>query len=362
LLITGNVGIDADHPVRARDVILNRHVSLETFSQWARVAKSGGAAVVMQLNHAGRQTPRAINPHPLGPSTGSAVKMFRAFGEPRAATEEEIREIVRRFGEAAALAQRAGFDGVQVHAAHGYLLNQFLSPDVNRRTDAWGGSIRGRARLLVECVRAARDATGRNFSVLVKLNAADFLRDGFSEDESLEVVSLLDAESIDLLEISGGRYESGASFGHATPAAGAREAYFLEFARRARTATSAPIMLTGGLRSRDAMQAARDEGALDVVGIARPMAVIPDYPKRLLAGENLPRIATKKIGIAVLEGAAELAWYAHQLARLGRGDEPDLNASPWRALVSYTATDMFEGFWRRWSNLVATRPPKTLAA
>jgi 2,4-dienoyl-CoA reductase-like NADH-dependent reductase (Old Yellow Enzyme family) len=360
LLVTGNVGVDEEHPVRARDVIAGAGVDLAPFSTWARIAKSGGAAIVMQLNHGGRQTPRIINPRPLGPSTGAAVKMMHAFGEPRQATEDEIRDVVRRFGDAAALADRAGFDGVQVHAAHGYLLNQFLSPDVNRRDDSWGGDVRGRSRLLVECVRAARAAVGSKRAVMVKLNSADLLRGGFTEDDALEVVGLLDAESIDLLEISGGRYENAASFGPAAPDRDSREAYFLAFARRAREATSVPLMLTGGLRTRALMDAVLAEGVLDVVGVARPMALVPDYPRRLLAGGDVPRIAPRRLGVDALESAAELAWYSSQLARLGAGGEADQGASPWRALLSYVATDALEGLLLRLSKLRGGGTPPAL--
>jgi 2,4-dienoyl-CoA reductase-like NADH-dependent reductase (Old Yellow Enzyme family) len=273
------------------------------------------------------------------------VKVLYAFGKPRAATTAEIQDVIARHAFAAAAAERAGFDGVQIHGAHGYLLNQFLSPDVNVREDEWGRDLFGRARLLVECVRAARAATTRRFSVLVKLNSGDFLRGGFTEDEALDVVAMLDAEKIDLLEISGGRYESGASFGHASPDPGAREAYFLAFARRAREATSVPIMLTGGLRSRGAMESALDEGALDVVGIARPMALLPDYPRRLLAGEALPKIASRRLGLSALaglEGAAELAWYYLQVARMGRGTEPEPRISGLHALIWFFAGDACE--------------------
>jgi 2,4-dienoyl-CoA reductase-like NADH-dependent reductase (Old Yellow Enzyme family) len=350
MLVTGNVGLDEDHPVRPRDVILRRGVPLAPFAEWARVARAGGARVVMQLNHAGRQTPRLVNGRPLGPSTGAAVQVLRAFGEPRAATEAEILDVVRRHGEAAALAEEAGFDGVQVHAAHGYLLNQFLSPDVNRRDDAWGGDVARRARLLVECVRAVRAATGPGFSVMLKLNAGDFLRGGFTEDESLEVLALVDRERLDLVEISGGRYESGASFGHASPDPGPREAYFLSFARRARQATRSPRMLTGGLRSRAAIDAALAEGALDVAGIARPMALVPDYPRRLLAGEPLPRTQAPRLGLrslAHLEGSAELAWYYRQVARLGAGRDAAPSSSAMAALVWFLATDASAAAWTR---------------
>lgn len=338
LLVTGNVGIDADHPVRPRDVILGPDVPLTPFEAWARTAKASGAKIVMQLNHGGRQTPRFVNARPLGPSEGAAVKMLGAFGDPRAATAREIADVVHRHAAAATFAERAGFDGVQVHAAHGYLLNQFLAPDVNRRTDRWGGSIANRARLLVDCVRAVRGATGRRFSVCVKLNAGDFLRGGFGEDESLDVVAMLAKEKIDLLEISGGRYESGASFGHATTP-NAREAYFLSFARRARAVIDVPLLLTGGLRSRAAMDAALDDDALDLVGIARPMTLVPDYPRRLLANEALPHVASRKLGLAALEGPAELAWYYWQLARLADGHEPEPTVSAWRALAWFLASD-----------------------
>lgn len=338
LLVTGNVGIDAEHPVRPRDVILGPDVPLAPFETWTQTAKAGGAKLVMQLNHGGRQTPRFVNPRPLAPSRGAAVKMMGAFGDPREATAREIADVVRRHGAAAAFAERAGFDGVQVHAAHGYLLNQFLAPDVNRRTDAWGGTIANRARLLIDCVRAVRAATSPRFTVAVKLNAGDFLRGGFDEDESLEVVAMLAKEKIDLLEISGGRYESGASFGHAT-APSPREAYFLSFARQARARIDVPLLLTGGLRTRGAMDAALDEDALDLVGIARPMTLVPDYPRRLLEGAPLPAIRSRKLGVASLEGPAELAWYYWQLARLGAGREPDPTVSAWRALAWFTTSD-----------------------
>lgn len=343
LLITGNVGIDRDHPVRARDVILDDEADEERFRAWALRAKAGGARLLMQLNHAGRQTARVVNPRPLGPSAGAAVKMMHAFGEPRAASEAEIAEVIARHGRAAALAARAGFDGVQVHAAHGYLLNQFLAPDVNHRRDAWGGDVLGRARLLLECIRAARRATPSHFTVAVKLNSGDFLRGGFDEEDALEVVRLLEDEGIDLLEISGGRYESGASFGHATPEPGAAEAYFLNFARRARRALAAPLMLTGGLRSRTAMQRVLDEGTVDLIGIARPMATVPDYPRRLLAGEELPTIRPRRLGITRLESAAELAWYYAQLRRMGDGKDPAPDLSPAFALTEYMVTDAWEG-------------------
>lgn len=354
LVITGNVGLDADHTVRPGDVVLRDGAPLEPFARWATTARRGGARVVMQLNHAGRQTPKMTNPQPVGPSEGPAVATLRAFGRPRAATEAEIAEVIRRHGEAAAAAERAGFDGVQVHAAHGYLLNQFLAPDVNVRTDGWGGDVRGRARLLLACVRAARAATSPGFAVLVKLNAGDFLKGGLTEDDALEVVGLLDAEGVDLLEVSGGRYESGASFGHATPAAGPREAYFARFAGRARQATRAPVLLTGGLRTRGAMEASLADGALDVVGLARPLVVDPGYARRLLEGAPLPTTSAPRLGLASLEGAAELAWYYARLARLADGASGSPSAA--RALAELLLGDAWRAFVTRWRARGAKAP------
>src|SRR5690349_18762899 len=141
LLITGNVGVDRAHPVRPRDVILDEQATLAPFRRWAETAKAGGARVAMQLNHAGRQTLRPSNPAPLSASAGAPVPFMNAFGPPRSASEAELQAVIRAHAEAAIRAEHVGFDGVQIHAAHGYLINQFLSPDINRRSDAWGGDI-----------------------------------------------------------------------------------------------------------------------------------------------------------------------------------------------------------------------------
>jgi hypothetical protein len=188
---------------------------------------------------------------------------------------------------------------------------------------------------------------------MVKLNSGDFLRGGFTEDDALQVLALLDREAVDLVEISGGRYESAASFGHASAAASAREAYFHAFAHRAREATRAARMLTGGLRSRAAMDAALAEGALEVVGIARPMAQVPDYPRRLLAHRPVPPIAAPSLGLRRLfhlEASVELAWFYRQLARMGAGADPALSRSSLRAflvLMSFLLGELLRSWTRR---------------
>ena len=184
---------------------------------------------------------RTLSAHPRCPSpwgaTGSSER-------PRALSDTEITEIIGRFARAARIAANTGFDGVQIHAAHGYLIMQFLSPLVNDRTDRYGGSLENRMRLLIETVREIRATTSSRFLIAVKLNSADFQRGGFDADDSLTVAHALEKEGIDLLEISGGTYESTAMV-TGTPqreSTRAREAYFLEFAERFSQELSVPVM------------------------------------------------------------------------------------------------------------------------
>lgn len=339
LLITGNVGIDRDHPVRPGDVILDEDTPQEPLERWARAAKEGGAKVIVQLNHGGRQTQRMVNPRPLAPSAVPALKILKAFGPPRAATASEIERIIERFARAAERLAHAGFDGVQIHAAHGYLISQFLSPHTNLRTDDWGGSVYHRARLLLRIVREVRLRVPPRFAVAVKLNAADFSRGGFSEEDSLEVVRLLEREQLDFLEVSGGTYEKGASFGHGQVPS-PREAYFLSFVERARAIASMPLLLTGGFRSGTAMREALASGAVDLIGLARPLALEPELPRRLLDGGDAHLAERRRWSwLRAIAPAAEMAFYSAQLRRIGDGQEPEPRLSPSWALVQTLVGD-----------------------
>lgn len=234
LVVTGNVMVDRRHLGEPGNVVLEADSDLDGFRSWAKTVQDGGSPMWMQLNHPGRQaSPLASTHHAVAPSSrGVAIPGVPA---PRALTDAEIGDIVERFATAAALADAAGFDGVQIHAAHGYLVSQFLSPLSNDRTDRWGGDIDGRMRFLLALVHAIRDAVRPGFALGVKLNSADFQRGGFTEDDSRAVIDAIADEDIDLLEISGGSYESPAMMGRAQSASTrAREAYFLDYAETVR--------------------------------------------------------------------------------------------------------------------------------
>jgi len=334
LAITGNAMVDGRFLERSGNVVLEDPAAAPALRRWAAAARQGGCPVLVQLNHPGRQTNRFGSGRPLAPSAVAAVRVLGFFARPRALDPEGIADVIRRFAAAAGLAREAGFDGVQVHAAHGYLLSQFLSPLTNRRSDEWGGSLDGRSRLLREVVGAIRARTGPGFTVAVKLNSADFQRGGFAEDEALEVVQMLAGRGVDLIEISGGSYESPAFlFDAPRESTRTREAYFLEFARRVRQVSRVPLMVTGGFRSAAAMEMALGEDALDLVGLGRPLIIDPELPGKLL-GARLAgcQVRPPLLRSGPLATIAEAAWFYRQLERIGDGRDPALSLSPlWTA-------------------------------
>jgi len=365
LLITGNVMVDRRWLERPGNVVAEDDEGAGALAEWARAGTVAGNHLWMQISHPGRQSSRMSTRQPVAPSE-VGLDILGMFARPRALAAPEIGDVVRRFAFTAATAKAAGFTGVQVHAAHGYLLSQFLSPVTNRRADEWGGALENRARLLLEVVRATREAVGPEFPVGVKLNSADFQKGGFSAEESMQVARWLEEAGVDLLEISGGTYEQPRLLGHAGAAGTAeeparestraREAYFLDYARRIRETVTMPLMVTGGFRSRGAMAAALAEGALDVVGLARPLCVEPALPGRLAAGtaEGAIRLRPLRLGSARWAGPAsplfvmkalnvqgEVAWYYRQIVRLADGLEPDLSLGAGRALLQHA-----RGEWR----------------
>ncbi len=330
LLITGNVMVDAASLESTRNVVLEQDSPLAPFEAWADAGCREGVHLWMQINHPGRQTPRQINPEPVAPSAVEPVALFRAvraFAPPRALAPDEIEGIVGRYADAAELAQRAGFSGVQIHGAHGYLVAQFLSPLTNRRTDAWGGALDGRARFLRAVVAAIRSRVGAAFPIGVKLNTADFQRGGFEQEDCIQVVRWLEDDGVDLVELSGGNYESPAMFDLADSSR-AREAYFLDCAARVREASRVPLMVTGGFRTIEVMEGALQDDVLDVIGLARPLAVEPDFSRKLLAGETRASMLTEhRVGVRTLDFFSEGALPMLQINRMARGKRPSRTTS-----------------------------------
>jgi 2,4-dienoyl-CoA reductase-like NADH-dependent reductase (Old Yellow Enzyme family) len=342
LLISGNVMVDGAALEAPRNVVIEDGRHREQLRRWAAVTEATDVKFILQLSHPGRQTMRG-NRLPgrrqdvVGPSAVPlAVGGGGLFRAPRALSEAEIKAIIACFARAAQIADNVGFHGVQIHAAHGYLFNQFLSPLVNQRTDRWGGSLENRMRLLLDTVREIRATTSAQFLIAVKLNSADFQRGGFDADDSLTVARALEKEGIDLLEISGGTYESTAMVAGAPQreSTRAREAYFLEFAERFSQELSVPVMLTGGFRTRQGMKDALDSGAVDIVGLARPITYEPDLPQRLLDGTAEKSLVTPKtLGHKNIDDLLNSAWHQQQIARMGRGRPVRPRRSPAIALA-----------------------------
>lgn len=337
LLITGNVMVHAEALTGPAGVVLDEHAPLKPFTEWAKAGKSGGGAIWMQINHPGRQVasdmPGVVwGPSDIGVSLG---KHSSRFGRPTAMTAQQIDDTVTRYAVTAHRAEKAGFDGVEIHAAHGYLLSQFLSPLVNKRTDHWGGSLENRARMLLDIVRAVRAAVSPSFAVAVKLNSADFQRGGFDAEDARQVIEMLEPLGVDLVELSGGSYESPAMTGRSTDTrTQAREAYFLDLARDLVTTSPIPLMLTGGITRRETAQKVLDSGVA-VIGMGTALAVTPDLPDRWRGGREADRrMRAVTWSDKALASAASMAQVRHQMRRLARGSRPRPGTHPALALVA----------------------------
>lgn len=337
LLITGNILIDKSALGEPNNVVLEESTPIDKFKEWVKVAKKSGSLIWGQVNHPGRQSPSLISKQPVAPSPIAVNAPFGIFGVPRELKEEEILDIIQKFTNTAVKLKEAQFDGVEIHAAHGYLINQFLSPLSNHRKDKWGGSLENRMRFLIEIYRNMRAKLGKEFPIAVKLNSKDFQHGGFSEEDATEVGKILDQEGIDLLEISGGTYEKAAMTGvHEKETTRLREAYFLEFAHLLRKQVSCHMMVTGGFRTREGMDQAITEG-IDLIGLARTIAMDPLFPKKILSGESMGMMlkrVTAGIDLVDQAGALEIGWYQRQLLRMGEGKNPDPNLSNWDAVSS----------------------------
>ncbi|WP_068544285.1 NADH:flavin oxidoreductase/NADH oxidase family protein [Thalassotalea crassostreae] len=338
LAMTGNVMIDRTALGEPKNIVLDDQSDLQKFKQWAEAGKQNNAHIWVQLNHPGKQIPSFLCDQPVAPSAISLGRgLDKGFNTPRELTESEILSIINKFAISAKLSQQAGFSGVQIHGAHGYLISQFLSSRHNQRTDKWGGSLENRMRFVLSVYQAIRLQVGPIFPVGIKLNSADFMKGGFTEEESMQVVQALSDAGIDLIEISGGTYESPSMMGAkdkketVKQSTIKREAYFLDYMEKVRKLVATPLVVTGGFRSGSAMNEALQTSATDFVGLARTMAIDPEFPNKLLAdnSHSMP-LAVPTTGKPVLDRMASvgLVWYEHQMWRIAKGknSKPNLSA------------------------------------
>lgn len=393
IIITGNVHVDRRYMEGPRNVAaeksdLENPAVLELWKSWAAACKSNGNLAIVQLSHGGRQTPFSVNSQSLAPS---AIKLkvkaggnISPFTTPKEATYDDIQDIIERFVTAAKVCHAAGFDGVQVHAAHGYLLSTFLSPSANVRTDQYGGDVNKRSRVLLEICTRIRKELPPTFTLCVKLNTADFQLGGFSEEESILVSKRLALEGeVDFIEYSGGTYEFAAmmqeDISHILPnkqeieqqlaknagkqsaaepmkeSTRKREAFFLDYVNKARPVlreTPVLIMLSGGWRSAAAMHTNLLNKSVDLIGIARPICVEPKFPLRVLGWKPgspdnkdvvaLPysiSITTPWIPKEVrdtLNAQIQAVWHYEQMQRMAKGLSVDFSHSTMSSVLGGT--------------------------
>ena len=339
LLITGNIMIDSSAVGEPRNVIVENRDNFDLLKEWADTVKNTETHLWAQINHPGRQAMEQINNVLKAPSSvplkyGGRKKASAKI--PLALKEDEILTIIESFAETSLILKEAGFTGVQIHGAHGYLVSQFLSPDSNIREDKWGGTLENRARFVVEVYRRIREKVGAKFPIGIKLNSTDFQKGGFSEEESMEVVKILSKEGIDLIEISGGTYEVPAMMGKKMKSTKKREAYFLDYIKKARKITETPLLLTGGFRTTAIMEEAIASNDLDIVGIARPFAVFPNLVNDLFTKKQ-SNFSTdiQKTGVKGIDGSMNIIWYEAQLKLIGTGKMPNPKLNPWRVFFKY---------------------------
>lgn len=328
LSLIGEVQTNPQFPEKPGNLVLGLKSDLAGLQRLAERGSSDGAQIWPQLGHAGALAHSPIS-SPKGPSPLD-VAGLRCEGM----TPDDIRALPEAYAGAAAIALRAGFGGVQIHAGHGFLFSQFLSPLFNKRTDAYGGSVENRFRVIGEVIDAVRNAVGPDVPIAIKINATDKLEGGLSEAEALEVVRLLDRTSVDLIDVSGGTYFPGAPA--SSDGVSATGPYFADFSRRAKRLTDIPVMLTGGIKSRAEAVAVIENGIADALGLARTMVLEPGLANNWLGGTGgdpvFPAFDAPPAG-------AVTAWYTMRLTALGDGTEAAFTMTAKEALKAYEERD-----------------------
>ncbi|MEM9224200.1 MAG: NADH:flavin oxidoreductase/NADH oxidase family protein [Pseudomonadota bacterium] len=327
LSIIGEVHGTPNFAEKPGNLVLRSDSDLKRFVALARAGATSNAKLWLQLGHAGAMADLPIST-PKGPSAIDIPGL-----KCREMSLVEVQDLPAEFAQTAALAQKVGFGGVEIHAAHGFLLSQFLSPLFNKRTDAYGGSLGNRTRLLFDVVACVREAVGPEFPVGIKLNATDQLEGGFQQDEALDVIAALDGTGIDLIDISGGTYFPGATSSSDRSGSGP---YFLDFAERARAKTTKPLMVTGGFKTLQQAESAVRDGKADVIGLARTLVIDPDLPKKWVSSNDenpqFPRLNDPPEG-------GVTAWFTMQITRIANGEPPLVASDLGHAITVYEERD-----------------------
>lgn len=331
LMITGNIMVDRNALGEPSNVVLDDLSDLEKFRSWIRGGRANDVKLFAQLNHPGKQIPKFLHAQPMAPSPiPIRGPLASGFNPPREMTAEDIARVIGQFATAARLAKEVGFDGIELHGAHGYLINQFLSPLHNQRQDEWGVP----TKFVHEVYKAVRGEVGYDYPVMIKLNSSDFEKGGYSEDDAINVMLLMEQERVDAIEISGGTYESQSMTGEGQ---GSKGGYFVKFARGAKSRLKLPVIVTGGFRDRGHIVAALED-AVDMVGIGRALILDPDMPAKIMTGQTHEFQNDMRRGSwKYLNTISMLSWFEVQMERIAEGKEPDpdmhVTRAAWHALT-----------------------------
>ena len=337
LIITGNIMVDPKGTAEPGNIVFDKNSNMEILKDWAKQGQQHGARVMVQLNHPGKQVPKTIAKETVAPSTiplGNGLN--KLFSTPRALTTSEVEELVQKFVTSAKVAKEAGFSGVQIHAAHGYLISQFLSPHDNRRTDKYGDSLENRMRFLKEIYLGMREELGKDFTIGIKINSTDFKEDGLTEEDSLKTIIELANLGLDFVEISGGTYERPAMMGATSKST--NQVFFAEYSKKLKQKIEIPVVVTGGIRSINAMNTLLNDNTTDFIGIARPLTIDPNIPNKIKQGTyaivETTRVSTgvKKLD-KIFGSLLGIVYYQVLMQNIAKGKEPKATKNAWPSLI-----------------------------
>ena len=337
LIITGNIMVDPKGTAEPGNIVFDKNSNMEILKNWANQGQQHGAKVMVQLNHPGKQAPKTVSKQTVAPSAvplGNGLN--KLFSTPRALTTSEVEELVQKFVTSAKVAKEAGFSGVQIHAAHGYLISQFLSPHDNRRTDKYGGSLENRMRFLKEIYLGMREELGKDFTIGIKINSTDFKEDGLTEEDSLKTIIELANLGLDFVEISGGTYERPAMMGATSKST--NQVFFAEYSKKLKQKIEIPVVVTGGIRSINAMNTLLNDSTTDFIGIARPLTIDPNIPNKIKQGTytivETTRVSTgvKKLD-KIFGSLLGIVYYQVLMQNIAKGKEPKATKNAWPSLI-----------------------------